>query len=551
MKFRSILHQIAKDQLDEALDTFEHFFENVSELAKELVLIRGDYSSLKQKEKLNIIDTAEFSLGKNKIRKSILDTFAQVESLVEEEPDSTAPASTKLTNRSEAIREIVQDAVADQGYDIIGEILSDQSSIYFKAKRNSFVQKDYYVIQVLNWYKLSNAQSGYNQDYLDFFSRCPYPFIDLIEFQPGNPSYIIRKYATGIDMNTLIRSGIKLSLLNALEVIVAISKGLLELQKATLFYNRLLPDEIILDNNHDLHILPLNIFEENTNVTTWKHLKDGIKFMSPEQLALAGNKAEQNKLTVISNQFTLGLMLFYALTGESLFDGKGLPSLYEDRINHRDTLAQLKDFYVCVHHKLLRYGLEEATAQELLEEFMAIFDKMIQKKPADRHQDFKDFISQLEFLKLRIEREKQPFDGPHLHHIAGSFSRAIRHNEDTIEDFYQALSTQLASKRSMEDDDGNRNIKFQYAFNYLLTSVTNLENEGYLKASLSGLVKSHHFDFTIEDYEVFFQLLQDSVSVNDPDWNDKVGEAWSHFAEKVLDAIDVILKPIEDVINKD
>lgn len=87
-------------------------------------------------------------------------------------------------------------------------------------------------------------------------------------------------------MTDLIQDGIKFFLIKALEGIISISKGLKELEHAQFFYDNLIPDQIILDINWNLQILPLNIFEENTNVVTWKNLEDGIKFMSPEQLAL-------------------------------------------------------------------------------------------------------------------------------------------------------------------------------------------------------------------------------------------------------------------------
>lgn len=554
MKFRSILNQIADDKIEDVFETFEFFFNNLSELKKTLLLIQANYNSLKSQERLDVIEQSDFFLEKNKIRKSILDVFAQIESLIEEKPQGSHNLQSGLTNKSQTALKIVQNAVIDKGYEIVSQIYSDQSSYYFKAKRNSFIQKDYYVIQVLNWYKLNNSPSGYNQIYLDFFSRSPHPFVDLIEFHPGNPSYIIRKYAKGIDLTNLIQSGIKLSLLKALDVIISISKGLKALHDAQIFYNNLIPDQIILDNNLNLYLLPLNIFEENANVVTWKNLKDGIKFMSPEQLTLAGDKAAQNKLTVVSNQFSLGLILVYILMGEPLFDGQGLPSLYEDRVNQEDTKGQLRDFYHAFHKKLLQYGISEKISQELLDEFIDIFKKLIQNNPADRHQRFEDFISKVEFLKLRIEREKKPFEEQALYHVSNSFYRSIRLNDNLIEELYQVLITQLPSKKSMEEtskrEANKRNIRLQYALNYLFTSISNLNNQEYLAESLACLVKNHHFDFTIEDYKIFFKFLKESIVANDSDWNNKIDEAWDYFIEHSLDAVDAILSPAENAVPK-
>lgn len=543
MKFRSILNHIANDEIESAIETFESFFKTTGDFKNQLLLVQANLKNLKQRESTNVISEADLAIGKSKVRKSILDLFTQIEAIMEASPDDIDISKQGANNKSQTVLKIIQDVIADKGYNIISQIYSDQSSYYFKAKRNSFIQKDFYVIQVLNWYKLNNSWSGYNQKYLDFFSRCPHPFVDLIEFHPGNPSYIIRKYAQGIDLHDLLLSGIKLSLLKGLEAIITISKGLNELNDAGIFYNNLIPDQIILSSTWDLYILPLDIFEENANVVTWKHLKDGIKFMSPEQLALAGNKQEQNKLTITSNQYSIGLLLFHILSGELLFDGSGLPSLYEDRVDQKETRTQLNNFYESIRKKLLQYYLSEELADEILKEFIEIYKKLLHHEPADRYQRFEDFISKIEFLKLRIEKEKSSFDGEYLYTVSDSFNSAITVNGNLVDEFYISVMAQLAPKKSMEDKN-KRNVRFQYALNYLFTSIPNLNYEAFLEEALSCLVHSLHVDFTIEDYEMFFKLLKEIVIKNTSDPNPKLEEAWKVFNEHSLNAIDTILNPV-------
>lgn len=539
MKFRSIIDKVAEDRIDEALTTFEIFFDDIAEIKEQLILTRGNYRSIQRQEIDNVEDPEDIARDKNKVRKSIVDLFAQVESLTE---NGSSSSKGQSANQVDTVESIVQNALSDRGYEIITQILSDQSSYYYKAKKNSFVQKDYYVIQVLNRYKLNNSRSGYNQTYLDFFSRCPRPFVDLMEFHPGNPSYIIRKFAEGIDANTLIKSGMSLSLLKSLDVIITVAKGLQEIDEAKIFYNNLIPDQIILDNNLDLHLLPLNIFEDNDHVTTWKNLKDGIKFMSPEQLTAAGNRQAQEQLTVVSNQFSLGLILFYIFAGEPLFDGKGLPDLYEDRIDSKDTNSQLTSFYEKFKESLLQYGIEEDEAKEMLGEFRNIFKKLIRVKPENRFQRFGDFISKIEFLKLRIEHKRNDLLGKYLDYTNSSFYRAIRVEDELISKFYDELISQLTSKKSM-DDVLERNIRLQYALNYVFSSVSDFDNQAFMVEALSCLVKGQHFDFTIEDYEVFFKLLKEHISKSDPDWSVIVEESWDHFMDASLNAIDTILHP--------
>lgn len=548
MKFRSVIKQITSDKLDVAFDILNLFFDKVAEIKKELILIQSSHSELNKQERLTLLETDILDVKKNKIRSSIIDIVSELESIIEEQ-NEIQEDTTDLSTQSQTIQETVQQIVRDKGFQIVAEMQSDQSSYYFKAKKNSLVRADYYVIQVLNRYKLNVLQSEYNQNHLDFFSRCSYPFVDLIEFHSGNlsqPSYIIRKYVNGITLNELLQSGVKLSLLQALETIISISKGLKELEKNQIFYNNLIPDQIILGADWKIHILPLNIFEERPNAITWKDLKDGIKFMSPEQLTLADENSAQDSLTTTSNQFSLGLLLFYILMGELVFDGKGLTGLYKDRLDDEDTQTQLKDFYRSFYSKIIQYGIEENLANAFLERFKEIFNTLIEKDVYKRYQEFEDFISKMEYLKLQIEHEKEPYE-EQIFKVANSFNQSVKSNDTLLEAFYQKMSTYLPFKKSM-DKEHNRNLKLLYALDYLFKSIVRLDNEEHLKEALSCLVKHLHYDFTIDEFEIFFTLLKELVSENDADWNDSIEEAWNSYIEYTLNAIDTILQPIKNTV---
>jgi len=271
--------------------------------------------------------------------------------------------------------------------------------------------------------------------------------------------------------------------------------------------------------------------------------------MSPEQLALTNNKTAQNKLTTISNQYSLGLILFYIFTGETIFDGKGLPNLYEDRIDEGDTTSQLTNFYNLFHKKLLQYDIEVESAQEFINEFKSIFQKLIQDNPDNRYQRFEDFIHEIDLLTLKIISKRKPFFKKPLIKVIDSFKSSIKREEEyeqsMIENFYEDLAMQLPLLKKSIEKRKDRNIKFQYAFDYLFSSISNFDNEKHLQEALSCLVKSLHFDFSIKDYEIFFILLKKHVSSRTADWNNQLDEAWDNFTNASLDAIDTILKPIE------
>ncbi len=151
------------------------------------------------------------------------------------------------------------------------------------------------------------------------------------------------------------------------------------------------------------------------------------------------------------------------------------------------------------------------------------------------------FRSKIEYLKLRITHESKPSEGDLLYLVPNSFYQSIVTQKDLVEEFYQALTTQLPAKKSM-DKENERNVRLQYALDYLFKSIPNLDHQNFLEEALSCLVKNLHFDFTIEDYEIFFKLFKENISKHDPDWNDKIEQAWYTFIER---AIDTILKPVQ------
>ena len=534
----SIIKFIEEDNLEEAFLVLKDFFSNSSDLQKKLSTIKGKHAQTK-KDKLNgIIAHDDFNIAISTLRYNLIEMVTEIESVILSEPSQKNDAANNATN---SLKKIAQDAVIDDGLIILLELNNDRSSVFFKAKKlDSHIENDFYVVQLLNQYQLVNKATSYNQDLLNFFSHCDPPFVRINEIYTGNPSYIIREYIKGTDLKRLLKRGIKSSFLQATDTIITIAKGLKAMHgsKEKIVYDNLIPSQIIMETNGHARILPMNIFDVSNDIVTWTQLKNAVKFMSPEQLKTAGVQDKTITLKPSSNQFSLGLIMFYLMTSESLYDGIGLPELYKDRLNEKETKEQLDKFSDLIYQQLLHYSLPKRKAKSLGKTFIETFKKLIAPNPKDRYDKMEDFIMEMELLKLQITKEKNTQEGEYLPVVHDSFERSLSANEKLIEDFYNKLFEFMPQNNSIKKEE-YRNIDFIYSFRYLLTAISNLDNEDFLKEARSCLVQLHA-DFTIDDYESFFKIFKETISINDLDWFDETEKAWDVFIQKTLDSIDSI-----------
>jgi len=542
MKTTKLKSLIINNEFDKAFETFDDFFNENQNLREQLDNIQGQYNQVVEDQTKGIKGLDEIDLRLNQTRDKLLDFVKYLSKPLENIERNVQLSNAKKLTKSEAIQQKASLAVIDKGFQIIDEIYSELSCIFYKAKRIDNHINDYYVVQLLNQYQLVDAQTPFDEKLLEFFSDNNDPFVEINQFESGNPCYIIRDYVNGIDLSNLIERKIKLSLIDAISASITIAEGLKILHKNDITYSNFIPSQIIMDLNGGTRILPMNIFKTNRDVVTWKQLRNAVKYMSPEQLKQTGGKDYRAPLSPSCNQYSLGQIIFFMLNGESIFQGIGLTELYADRLDDNDTLGQIRTFIDTIEQKLNYYSIPDEEAEELSSTFISLFNQLIKYKPEKRFDEIYDFKMEMERLQYDLKKAREKHADKDLLFVQQSFEDAVYNNEELINHFYEKLLDSIALRQSFERSD--RNILFYYSMKYLFNSISKLDHEKGLNQALTCLVQSVHTDIQIDDFEVFFEVLKNVIAEKKPDnWNDRISEAWDTFNQKILDAIDVILSP--------
>ena len=540
MKTSKILSLIQEANLEEAFESFQQFFDSVKELQKQIIQINSQYNRIVIEDRKGIARGENVDLEKNKITNSLIGILSKLETALEVDVKEAKKSFQKNLSKSDQLRQKANDAIKDKGYEIVEEIYSELSYIFYKAKENDFNNNNFYVVQLLNKYQLIDATMPYDEKLKDFFTKCDAPFVEIQTYETGNPCYSIRDYVDGIDLNNLIENKIKLSLLDTIKSSITIAEGLKELHRKDIVYSNFIPSQIIMDIEGDAKVLPMNIFKTNREVVTWRQLKNSVKYMSPEQLIHTGGTNFEKFLDPLCNQYSLGQIIFFMINGESIFEGKGLVELYEDRTDNKDTISQLRTFIDTINEKLQYYSIPKEEKEEMGSKFIEAFNQLIKFDPQKRFNNIGKFILQMKSLENQLAMTKMDSGDDDLNLVQESFENSVSNNNKIIDDFYAQLLEEIALRNSLELKE--RNILFYYSMKYLFNSISNLDHTEGLTHALTCLVQSLHSDVGIEDFEKFFEVLKKVIEENNPDdWNEGYREAWDNFNQKVLDAIDVIL----------
>jgi len=529
-----ILAHIRDNNIEEAFLSIDDFLNESANCQDEITMLRQRFSEIVEIELKNTETFENISIKKNQIVDQLINLVSNIESFINPERNS---AETPPNNDATTLKQIAQDAIIDHDLHIISELHKDRSSVFYKAQKgNSRIENDFCVVQLLNQYQLLNTKTKIDEKAYKFFHKCDLPFVSIGEIHDGNPSYIIREYIKGITLNTLVTDGMRLSLVRANKIIITLAEGLRDLHRSKLPYKKLIPSQVVMEPSGEARFLPMNIFLTNKELITWSQLKNSVKFMSPEELKQIGISGPQKPIDRASNQFSLGLILFFIFTGEPLYDGIGIRELCQDRLDDKQNKKQKTHFRKSVEQHLLQYGIPPKKVKSLSSKFNKIFNKLLEVEKENRYEAMIDLIEEMDRLNDKIKDAIQKQEGKHLPIVYRSFRESVLSNDALIDIFHNKLY-ELLPQIDMHKDKESRNTRLFYSLDYLLSSISNLDNPLHLKEATTFLIKEGT-DYTLQDYDVFFKVLKDLILENYSDWNDSTNESWDYFINSILTSIE-------------
>lgn len=496
-----IINLVAKGEVNEAINQVEHFLEELKDEYFEWIALKSRYSELTKNNSKGVITQAEYTLGLNKINSLILNYNKRLDSIV----NKSFEEKTSFAISQEGYIERLQNQISSQ-YTIVEKLGEGASTIVFKAKEllgNKFV-----TIKALKNQNLIQDSLAFDEinKVKNFKHRNIRTILDASNFKEY-PKYIILEYIDGTDIQEIVEKSGARTLHETKKILLKISDALYYLHKRKIFSSDLRASRIMIDEEGEPILSPFSVFKTRTELSYLQIISD-FRYMSPERLVSKNNILSGSPK---SNQFSLGVLAYYLLTGEPLFSGDSLLSIIEDR----------KKFNTNKEYRAKK--LKKLRSSNELTDFVI---RLLSQKKEDRYDNVKKVIDTINKIKINTNL--------HCEIANESYQRSIAYAPDFIGLFYKELFEKLpiAKQRILEANIDIKRLKIMLHNSINLMIETNVD-DSYIEKIKK--IKGHK-GLKIEDYQVFFDVFISLIKESDYLWSDTIQEAWNQtISEAIMD----------------
>lgn len=194
--------------------------------------------------------------------------------------------------------------------------------------------------------------------------------------QAGPTHYLVMEYVDGQDLGTVVKQQGPLQVDQAINCLLHAGRGLAYAHGEGVVHRDIKPANLLLDKKGAVRILDMGLarIEGVEGLTGSEQVMGTVDYMSPEQ-------ASETKLAdARSDVYSLGCTLWYLLTGKRVYEGDTSVKRIMQHVN-----APIPS--LCRLREDIPWGIDE------------IFQRMVAKKPEDRHQSMEEVVAALEQLQ--------------------------------------------------------------------------------------------------------------------------------------------------------
>ncbi len=493
---------IKEAHLSDAQKRFNAFLELCLDKRNDLIQNQGRTAALQDKEITGTL-TREDGIERNRITLSFINEISAFRKELSDYfgvGDSRA-VFENIKNRDDVILTALEPRVTDKQYLIVRQLKDGNSSIVFQLKKAHTDQDA--IAMVLKMPELSPETKA---DYVKVSTLRHRNIIKLLDHElNGFPYFVITEFVHGESMAKAIAKTGARPLNQVVDWMYQLADALDYMRHKGILHTNVRPSKVYIDEEMNVMISP---FDANkTNERTFSRFQDVCFYGSPELLALDGESLTLAQMC-ISDQYSLGLIAYKALTGKHLFEGTSILEI----LNSREQFKNNKIY------RAAKLAIFPSGA------LGAIFRRMLNEDPSKRYSNLHEVVRVMH-AHTRKSRKSDTTNA-----LRESYRRCLARNRSLIDDFYTALFEKLPAVRVDFQTPKRQLAMMQMAVDILI----DIDEKQPLLTTLMSSDK--HKSYALDTFDVFIDTLLETLKNNDAQW-DSVALDWQLLREKTIKTI--------------
>jgi serine/threonine protein kinase len=489
-----VVKLIQQADLDEALKVGQQYLKTSKDFYYDLLILQSRFED-KEKDKRNgVISNEEYTIDINRISLDYLDLVQKI--------DDSLHTDNYITSSINTFLERIQHILASR-YNIKEVLAEGASTVMFKAM--DLYARELVVIKALKIENLTSETKAFeNVETLRDIRHRNIIEIKSMSQPRTSPSFVVLKYVNGGDLYEIIKENGRRTEHETRALMVKICDALYHLHKRKIFHADLRASRILIDDENEPVISPFSVFRTNS-YNNFDQIIANLRFMSYERLS---SKSYNETASSSSNQFSLGILGFFLLTGEELFNGDTLVDLMEDRYKFQNDE---------------QYRAEKLALLQCQDEFKTIITKLLSPIKKDRYQNILVVKEQLQDIEFNLAPMEQiAFE---------SYSRACSYNSTLTADFISILQEQKLMDIDPTIDPSQLAMRLHHIINLIIESDD--END-----YLSKVMESKNMQlFFQSSYKQVFPVFLSLMEKSDYLWSKDVEASWQAIFEKTFKVV--------------
>ena len=548
----SIIDRIDSDLMNEAFSHTFDFFKDFSEFEDEIYQLKAQYLNSSRSMMAGIIDDKSSSMDVNRVRyffrkkvkefhEKVLTRYFDVQHFHKE--------LREVDNQDTLLLKIMKLRLESMGYTILGSkaggnenqpsgIIRGRSAVLLPLVK---VGADMHAMaQVLRKTSITEPEKSSLRQLVGLKHR---NVIKVLDCEVNlYPFFLIIEHVYGRALGESIRSVGPRPVSQVIDWLYQLADALLYMNQKNIHHFNVRPSKLYVDDEFHIMISPvnLNISDKEKGgagvdiVNFWEVCKYG----SPELLKVYGPdniSTRDERFVCASDQYSLGLIAYYALTGEELFSGDTVVSILQSRRefeeNPESKLAKLD--------KIPRFNTDG-------DDLAGVIRKLLKTDPEERYSTLHTLIRVLHRLSHSEFEEAKT--------VQKSYRRAMANNREMIKEFYEGLigsSAKIKEIFGAVKDDKRRMNRQIAMLQMAIDIIINLDDDEYRQKMGQLFARTNsesngnpHASLEIKDFRLFMRQLTDRISESDPCFkkDQSVQAAWEEVTKNFLDKLVSIRK---------